>query len=74
MERESDWWVDFGLDQPSLDKVNLDQDRAPHTRSHRTRSGGWRVNRLGYGRCQGPAASGEGAGWPACQALAAWIR
>jgi hypothetical protein len=34
MECESDWWVDFGLDQPSLDKVNLDQDRAPHTRSH----------------------------------------
>jgi hypothetical protein len=39
-----------------------------------TRSGGWRVNRLGYGRCQGPAASGEGAGWPVCQALAARIR
>ena len=39
-----------------------------------TRSGGRRVNRLGYGRCQGPAASGEGVGWPACQALAAWIR
>ena len=32
------------------------------------------VNRLGYGRCQGPAASGEGAGWPLCQALAVWIR
>jgi len=32
------------------------------------------VSRLGYGRCQGPAASGEGAGWPACQVLAAWIR
>jgi hypothetical protein len=39
-----------------------------------TRSGGRRVNRLGYGRCQGPAASGEGVGWPACQAVAAWIR
>ena len=39
-----------------------------------TRSGGRRVIRALGPWCQGPAASGEGVGWPACQALAAWIR
>jgi NADPH:quinone reductase-like Zn-dependent oxidoreductase len=55
----------FGPDAPRVSGKTVIQG---------TRSGGWRVNRLGYRRCQGPAASGEGAGWPACQAFAAWIR
>jgi hypothetical protein len=32
------------------------------------------VSCLGYALVQGPAASGEGVGRPACQALAAWVR